>query len=252
MEWLVISLASALAGFIDAIVGGGGLILLPALFAVFPSAPPATLFGTNKSAAIWGTGVATWQYSRRVAIRWSALWPGALAALAGAFSGAWCVTLLDPNFLRKALPLVLLGLLLYTLAKKELGRAHAPRHSGLQEQWRTALIGALIGFYDGFFGPGTGTFLILVYALLMHYDFMTANGNTKVVNLASNIAAVVTFLFAGKVFFPLAIPGAIVGIAGNIIGSKLVILKGNKLIKPIFVLALLLLLGRIVFNLLTR
>lgn len=87
MEWIVVTLASALAGMVDAIVGGGGLILLPALFAVFPGAAPATLFGTNKSAAIWGTAVASWQYSRRVAVRWSALWPGIAAAFAGAFAG---------------------------------------------------------------------------------------------------------------------------------------------------------------------
>ncbi|MCB5247626.1 MAG: TSUP family transporter, partial [Candidatus Cloacimonetes bacterium] len=111
------------------------------------------------------------------------------------------------------------------------------------------LAGLLIGFWDGFFGPGTGTFLILVYALLLHYDFVVANGNTKVVNLASNLAALATFLIAGKVYFPLAIPAAAFGIAGNLIGSKLVVRNGNRLIKPIFVLALLLLLGRIVWDL---
>lgn len=235
MEWLVISLASALAGFIDAIVGGGGLILLPALFAVFPSAPPATLFGTNKSAAIWGTGVATWQYSRRVAIRWSALWPGALAALAGAFSGAWCVTLLDPNFLRKALPLVLLGLLLYTLAKKELGRAHAPRHSGLQEQWRTALIGALIGFYDGFFGPGTGSFFVFLLVRVLGYDFLNASVSAKLLNLATNLAALVLFTWKGHVWWHLAFPLAAANVLGSVLGSWLALRHGTGFVRVIFV-----------------
>ncbi|MFO8145130.1 MAG: TSUP family transporter, partial [Candidatus Syntrophosphaera sp.] len=111
------------------------------------------------------------------------------------------------------------------------------------------LAGLAIGFYDGFFGPGTGTFLILIYTLLMHYDFMVANGNAKVMNLASNLAALTTFLFAGKVWFALAIPAAACGIAGNLLGSKLVIKNGNRLIRPIFILALILLLGRIVYDL---
>ncbi|MDD4310839.1 MAG: TSUP family transporter, partial [Candidatus Cloacimonetes bacterium] len=115
-----------------------------------------------------------------------------------------------------------------------------------------SIAGLAIGFYDGFFGPGTGTFLILIYASLMHYDFVTANGNTKVVNLASNVAALITFAISGNIFLPLAIPGAICGITGNILGSKLVILKGNKLIRKVFILALLLLLGRILYNLLTK
>ena len=118
MEWIVVSLASLLAGFVDAIVGGGGLILLPALFATFASAPPATLLGTNKSAAFWGTAMATWQYSRKVQVRWSAMLPAAAAGFAGSFAGAWAVTVMSADFLRKLLPLVLLGVLLYTLPKR--------------------------------------------------------------------------------------------------------------------------------------
>src|SRR5690606_34039456 len=122
MEWIIVTLASLLAGFVDAIVGGGGLILLPALFATFPGAPPAALLGTNKAGSVWGTAMATWQYSRRVQIRWRAMLPAALAGFTGAFAGAWAVTVLSPDFLRKLLPLVLVLVLGYTLAKKDLGR----------------------------------------------------------------------------------------------------------------------------------
>ena len=125
MELLIVTLASLLAGFLDAIVGGGGLILAPALFAVFPTTHPATLFGVNKGASVWGTAVATVQYARRVDMRWSALLPAAAAGFAGSLAGAWLVTVMSPVFLRKALPFVLLAVLLYTLAKKELGRHHA-------------------------------------------------------------------------------------------------------------------------------
>ncbi|MEY3125333.1 MAG: hypothetical protein RLZZ573_1853, partial [Pseudomonadota bacterium] len=117
MELIIVSLASMLAGFVDSIVGGGGLILVPALFATFPNAHPATLFGTNKGASVWGTGFATWQYSRRVSLRWHALAPAALAGFAASMGGAWLVTVISPEFLRKTLPAVLLVVLIYTLAK---------------------------------------------------------------------------------------------------------------------------------------
>jgi uncharacterized membrane protein YfcA len=235
MEWIVMTLASALAGFVDAIVGGGGLILLPALFAVFPSAPPATLFGTNKSAAIWGTGVATWQYSRRVAIRWPALLPGAAAALTGAFVGAWCVTLLDPSFLRKLLPIVLLALLIYTLAKKELGRTHAPTHSGLQEQWRSAAIGGLIGFYDGFFGPGTGSFFVFLFVRVLGYDFLNASVSAKLLNLSTNLAALLLFAWKGHVWWHFALPLAAANVLGSVLGSWLALRHGTGFVRVIFI-----------------
>ncbi|MBP6138792.1 MAG: sulfite exporter TauE/SafE family protein, partial [Brachymonas sp.] len=133
MEWITVTIASLFAGFVDAVVGGGGLILTPALFSTFPAAMPATLLGTNKSASVWGTSFATWQYQRRVQMHWQAILPAALCGLAGSFAGAWAVTQMSPHFLRKALPLVLVLILLYTLVKKDLGRHHAPRFSGHKE-----------------------------------------------------------------------------------------------------------------------
>ncbi|MDD2547813.1 MAG: TSUP family transporter, partial [Burkholderiaceae bacterium] len=193
MEWIVVSLASLLAGFVDAIVGGGGLVLLPALFATFPSTAPATLMGTNKGGAIWGTALATWQYSRRVQLRWSALLPAAGAGLAGAFAGAWTVTVLSPDFLRRLLPLILLAMLAYTLAKKDLGRTHAPRLQGRAEAWAASLIGAGIGFYDGFFGPGTGSLFVFLFVRWLGYDFLHASASAKLLNTATNLAALALF-----------------------------------------------------------
>ena len=132
MDLILVTLASALAGFIDSIVGGGGLILAPALFAAYPGAHAATLLGTNKSASVWGTLFAAAQYSRRVQLPWPTLWPAMLASALGSFAGAWLLTQVSPHLLRQALPLVLVVLLLYTLAKKELGHTHAPRFTGRQ------------------------------------------------------------------------------------------------------------------------
>ena len=117
MELLLVSVASLLAGFVDSIVGGGGLILVPTLFAVFPGTHPATLFGVNKSASLWGTGMAAVQYGRRVKMNWRALLPAAAAGFVGSIGGAWGVTVASPDFLRKLLPLVLVAVLGYTLAR---------------------------------------------------------------------------------------------------------------------------------------
>ena len=153
MDVLLVSLASALAGFIDAIVGGGGLVLVPALFATYPLAHPASLLGNNKSASVWGTSWSTWQYSRRIDLRWSAVGPGAGAALIGAWLGAWAVTEIDPAFLRRALPVVLLLVLIYTLARKDMGREHAPRWAGRTEASAFCSTGFGAGFLRWFFWP---------------------------------------------------------------------------------------------------
>ena len=126
MELLIVSVASLFAGFVDAIVGGGGLILVPALFAVFPTTAPATLFGTNKGASVWGTAVATAQYARRVTLRWPVLLPAAAAGFAGSLIGAWLITLISAGFLRKALPFVLLAVLVGWVVEEEPGRDIRP------------------------------------------------------------------------------------------------------------------------------
>lgn len=235
MEWILVSLASALAGFVDAIVGGGGLILIPAMFAAFPSAPPATLFGTNKSAAVWGTAISAWQYGRRLQISWPAIIPGIIAACLGAFAGAYAVTQVDPSFLRKLLPLILLGVLLYTLAKKELGRDHAPRHSGRAAQLITAAIGLVIGFYDGFFGPGTGSFFVFLFVRLLGFDFLNASVNAKLLNIATNVAALALFTLKGHVWWHFAIPLAVANVLGSMLGTWMALRHGTGFVRGIFI-----------------
>ncbi len=235
MEWIIVSLASLLAGFVDAIVGGGGLVLLPALFATFPAAPPATLMGTNKSAAVWGTGIATWQYSRRVQMRWQAMLPAALAGFAGAFAGAWTVTVISADFLRKLLPLILVLVLIYTLAKKELGRHHAPRLAGHAETAAACAIGLAIGFYDGFFGPGTGSFFVFLFVRLLGYDFLNASVSAKLLNLATNIAALILFTLKGHVWWHFALPLAIANVLGSVLGAHMALKHGTGFVRGIFI-----------------
>jgi uncharacterized membrane protein YfcA len=235
MEMFVVTLASLLAGFVDSIVGGGGLILVPALFAVFPTAHPATLFGTNKGASIWGTGIATVQYSRRVTMPWHALGPAAVAGFAASLGGAWLVTAVSPEFLRKVLPAILLLVLIYTLVKKELGRHHTPRFTGRMETLVASGIGATIGFYDGFFGPGTGSFFVFFLVRLLGYDFLHASAAAKLLNTATNLAALVLFTLKGHVWWHFALVMALANIAGSLAGTHLALKHGTGFVRGVFI-----------------
>ena len=235
MEWIWVAGASLLAGFIDSIVGGGGLILTPVLFSLFPNAPAATLLGTNKSAGVWGTAVAAAQFSRRVSLRWHALLPAAGVAFIGSFVGAWAVTLISADFLRKLLPFILLALLLYTLARKELGRHHAPRFTGQAELMAACGIGLLIGIYDGFFGPGTGSFFIFLFVRWLGYDFLNASASAKVLNVMTNLGALVLFGLKGHVWWHYAVVMAIANIVGSLIGARVALKHGAGFVRGVFI-----------------
>lgn len=236
MELFLVAGASLLAGFVDSIVGGGGLILVPALFAAFPSTHPATLFGVNKSASLWGTAVATVQYSRRVRMDWQVLLPAAALSLSGSLAGAWLVTVVSPEFLRKILPLVLVAVLLYTLARKDLGRHHAPRLQGGTQMAVAAAIGALMGFYDGFFGPGTGSLLVFLFVRLLGYDFLHASASAKLLNTCSNFAALSLFAFKGHIWWHYALVLAAANVLGSLLGTRLALKHGAGFVRGIFVL----------------
>ena len=248
MELLIVSLASLLAGMMDAIVGGGGLILIPALFATFPGAAPATLFGTNKSAAIWGTAFATLQYSRKVVMPWRALLPAAGAGLLGSLIGAWVVTQVDPALFRKALPVMMTALLVYTLAKKDMGRTHAPRYAGAKQVWLGAAIGLTIGFYDGFFGPGAGSFLVFAYVRLMGYDFLNATASAKLINVATNFSALMLFAYQGHVWWHLALVMAVSNIIGSLIGTRLAMKHGSGFVRHVFIVVVLALICKTAYD----
>jgi uncharacterized protein len=236
MELLLLSLASLLAGFVDAIVGGGGLVLVPALFAVFPNVAPATLLGINKGSSIWGTGTATVQYARRVQMRWSALLPAAGAGIAGSLCGAWLVTVASAGLLRKLLPFVLAGVLVYTLLKKDLGRHHAPRLAGRAETLAACAIGLVLGFYDGFFGPGTGSFFVFLFVRWLGYDFLHASAAAKLLNTATNFAALALFAYQGHVWWHFALVMAVANVVGSLLGTQLALRHGVGFVRGVFLL----------------
>ena len=234
VELVIVTFASLLAGFVDSIVGGGGLILVPALFAVFPTTHPATLFGVNKGASVWGTAVATVQYARRVDMRWAALLPAAAAGFAGSLGGAWLVTVVDSGFLRKLLPFVLLAVLAYTLVKKDLGRVHAPRFSGHAETLAACSIGLVLGFYDGFFGPGTGSFFVFLFVRWLGYDFLNASASSKLLNTATNLAALALFAYKGHVWWHFALTMAVANVLGSLLGTRLALKHGSGFVRVVF------------------
>jgi uncharacterized membrane protein YfcA len=233
---LIVTVASLFAGFVDSIVGGGGLILVPALFATFPTAEPATLLGTNKSASVWGTSMATLQYSRRVQMRWAVILPAAATAFAGSFAGAWLVTLVDPAWLRRLLPVILLALLIYTLLKKELGRTHAPLESFRRELLFACIIGGVIGWYDGFFGPGTGSFFIFLLVRVLGYDFLNASASAKLLNVSTNLAAILLFALKGHLWWQLGLSMAVANVIGSIAGTRLALRYGAGFVRTAFIL----------------
>lgn len=237
-----------LAGLIDSIAGGGGLISLPAYWSV--GIPPHYALGTNKFSSCFGTVFSTVNYFNAKMIDIPVAISSAVMALIGSYLGAMTALRISAHSLNYLLVILIPIITVVSMLNRNLGKRDRSEHIPLMRKLILGMLaGLIIGFYDGFFGPGTGTFLIIIYSILLHYDFVRANGNTKVVNLASNIAALITFVAAGKVLYAVAIPGAICGIAGNIIGSKLVILKGNSLIRKIFYIALGLLFLRIIHNL---
>lgn len=228
--------AAFLAGLVDAVVGGGGLIQIPALFVAQPGQMPATLFGTNKFASVFGTANAAWRYTRRVQMPWRTTLPAALAAFAFSYLGAAAVAWLDKDLLR---PLILVLLLLaagYTLWHKDLGKLHRPAHAGFRELgWATAL-GALIGFYDGFFGPGTGSFLIFLFVRFFGFDFLHASAAAKVVNVATNLAALGFFLPHGHWLPLVAVGMAVCNVGGSLVGTQLALKHGSGFVRRVFLL----------------
>jgi uncharacterized membrane protein YfcA len=226
--------ATFFAGFIDAVVGGGGLINIPALFSAFPQAVPAYLFATNKVASISGTSWAALRYARKVRIEWSAVLPAALAAFVFSFIGAWAIAHVPGDWLRRALPFVLVALVIYTYAKKDLGTDHAPNYRGRTELLLAILAGSLIGFYDGFFGPGTGSFLVFMFVRLFGYSFLSASAASKVVNVTCNLAALTYFIPAGYVWWHVGLAMAAFNIAGSQVGSHMAIARGSGFVRHLF------------------
>ena len=242
--WLIVCPLVFLGGIIDAVAGGGGLITLPAY--LLAGLPAHLASGTNKCGNAFGTFLSTGRGDVHL--------PSALAGAAGALAGAWAGVRLNLIMPEQMLYYVMLAVVpvmaVFLLLKRDFGGANrSSEFSRLQLLAMALGIGLVIGAYDGFFGPGAGTFLMLAFTGLCRFDLLTASGNTKVANSASNLASLVTFGLAGQVMWTVGIPAALCGIAGNYLGSGLALRGGAKIIRPMFFVVLLLLVARLVYGL---
>ena len=231
-----LALAALLAGFVDAVAGGGGLIQLPALFAVLPSENPATLFGTNKLSSIFGTASAARRYAGRIEIPWRIVVPAAASAFVCSYLGAATVSSLPRDILRPLVLALLAAVTLYTLARRDFGvttvAASLPRRAGPY----AAVMGAALGFYDGFFGPGTGSFLVFLFVRSFGLDFLRASGSAKIVNMMTNAGALIFFLPHGQVLWFSALTMAAFNVLGSIVGSHIAIKRGSPFVRGMFLL----------------
>ncbi len=207
---------------------------MPALLIFLPGTPIPTLLGTGKVSSLAGTSMAVVRYARNVSVPWRAVLPAALTAFAFSFLGARAVSLLNPALLRPLILVLLVAVFVYTLAKKDLGALHAPRLSARAEKGYAVLVGMLIGFYDGFFGPGTGSFLIFAFVGLFGFNFLAASASAKTVNLATNLSALLYFAATGNILYHVALPMALCSSIGSFAGTRLAIAKGSSFVRVLF------------------
>jgi len=228
--YLLLFFTGLAAGCIDSMAGGGGLITLPVLLNLGMPVPLA--LGTNKFQASFGSCSAVWHYSRAGATQPASLWRGILFTLVGALLGAWAVKSIDGALLSRAIPWLLLAIFLYTAARPQVGTQKRPARTSEALFWPVA--GLLLGFYDGFFGPGTGSFWTIAIVLLLGRDFLTATAETKVMNATSNVASLAFFAIAGHVNLAAGAVMAVGQLIGTRIGTHLVLSRGAKLVRPLF------------------
>ena len=238
-----------LASTLDAIVGGGGLISVPALFAVMPNAPAAALLATNKFGSTCGATAAVARYAKNGMIDWKVGGPIAVAAFLLSIGGAWAVTQVNPELIKPLVLVLLLGVLLYTLLRKSFGEAATRIERPL---WVGLSMGAALGFYEGFFGPGMGSFLVFGFITLYGFNFLQASGTGRLVNLAANLSALLYFLFNGFVILQLAVPMAVCMFAGGLFGSKLAITHGAKWVRLIFLVVVSAVISKFAYDILSQ
>jgi uncharacterized membrane protein YfcA len=234
-ELLFVLAAAFAAGVIDAMAGGGGLIQLPALFAAYPATPHTTLLGTGKIAGFAGTSSAVARYLRHVRLDWQLVLPAAGSAFVMALVGAWIATQVPSDRFRAMVPVLLSLVLAYTLFHRDFGLQHRPLASGRRTSVLAAIGAGAIGLYDGFFGPGTGSFLMFLFVRGFGLDFLHASASAKVVNVAANAAAIILFGLTGDILWLLGLAMAVCNVTGAQVGSHLAIRHGSSFVRAVFI-----------------
>lgn len=233
---IILCIASFFAGFVDAVVGGGGLIQTPVALILLPNLAVSSIIGSLKIPAFSGTSFAANQYLKKVDMNWKLLSIMAIVAFASAFLGSHLLTKVHNDFMKPLLLVVLTLIAIYTFTKKDFGIHQAKEHTVKRQLLLAVSMSICIGFYDGFIGPGTGSFLVLGFVSVLGFDFLHASANAKMVNLATNFGSICLFVLKGKIIWAIALPMAICNAVGGWTGAKLAIKKGNGFIRIFFLI----------------
>lgn len=233
---ILLCIAAFFAGFVDAIVGGGGLIQTPVALILLPNLAVSSIIGSLKIPAFSGTSFAANQYLKKVDMNWKLLSIMAIVAFASAFLGSHLLTKVHNDFMKPLLLVVLTIIAIYTFTKKDFGIHQAKGHTVKRQLLLAFSMSLCIGFYDGFIGPGTGSFLVLGFVSVLGFDFLHASANAKMVNLATNFGSICLFVLKGKIIWAIAIPMAVCNAFGGWTGAKIAIKKGNGFIRIFFLI----------------
>jgi uncharacterized membrane protein YfcA len=246
-DLLLLGAVAFFAGMVDAVVGGGGLIQVPVLLGHFPQVAIPTLFGTNKLASIAGTVAALGRFARVVPIPWAVVLPGSVAALAGAWLGAAVVAWLPREAMRPLVLVLMLAVAIHTFRRKDFGHA-VTRELRPTDRWRAVAFGGVIGFYDGFFGPGTGSFLIFGFVRLFGMDFLRASASAKLINAATNLSAIAFFASHGPLLWTIGLVMAACNLAGAQVGTVLALRRGTGFVRQAFLAVVTVLVGKLAWD----
>ncbi|MHC0429834.1 sulfite exporter TauE/SafE family protein [Streptomyces sp. O3] len=247
---VVLCLAALAAGWIDAVVGGGGLVLLPALLLGLPGgAPPAYALGTNKAVAIVGTTGAAVTFARKTSLEVRTAVRIGLAALAGSMVGAFFAAGISQDVLRPMIMVVLLGVLAFVMLKPTFGSTAVAGPPTVRRVLAAIVLAGLgMGFYDGLFGPGTGTFLVLTLSAVLHMDLVHASATAKIVNVCTNLGALAMFSYQGTVYWRLAVLMAAFNLVGGMTGARMALKRGSGFVRGVLVVVVVSLVGKLAYE----
>ena len=245
---IFLAIASGFAGFVDAMAGGGGLIQLPALIIGLPNKELPLILGTNKVPSIFGTSAAARNYFKNLKPDIPLTITMMVPAFIGSMAGAAFAASVPKEFFKPFIVLLLTSVAIYTWRKPELGMSENLKFTNQKRLFLVALIGLLIGFYDGIFGPGTGTFLVFFLVSGIGYAFLKASGTAKLVNIATNAGAILSFQITGHIWWQLGLLLAIANVSGAILGSRLAIKGGSPLVRKVFLAVTFLLITRVAWD----
>lgn len=234
MELYLLCFFAFLSGFIDSIVGGGGLVQIPAFFVLYPQLSVPNIISTNRLASAAGTTMAAWNYSRVVAIPWKTVLFAGVSASGFSYLGATVQSMFPAQVMKPMILVLIVLIALYTYRKKNLGQEELFRFSEKRLPFVAAGIGAVLGFYNGFVGPGTGSLLVFAFVSIVGYNFLKASAISKVVNVIADVSSLVFFLIHKHVLFHLALPMLVCNVSGSYFGSRMAVLRGNAFMRKVF------------------